>query len=50
LHGVYGDAKIDGKRGNDNVDMEGFLIDGSLTYVYFYLNTSNFYIEQNSAS
>ena len=34
LHGVYGDAKIDGKRGNDNVDMEGFLIDGSLTYVY----------------
>ena len=34
LHGVYGNAEIDGTHGNSDADMEGFLIDGSLTYVY----------------
>ena len=34
FHGVYGNAEIDGKHGQSDAEMEGFLLDGSLTYVY----------------
>ncbi|MDY6819996.1 MAG: hypothetical protein SVN78_00040 [Deferribacterota bacterium] len=33
LHGVYGSAEVDARTGSD-LEMEGFLIDGSLTYIY----------------
>ena len=32
LHGVYGSANVNAKQGKD-LEMQGFLIDGSLTYV-----------------
>jgi hypothetical protein len=34
LQGVYGNADINSKNGNGDLKMEGFLIDGSLTYVF----------------
>jgi hypothetical protein len=33
LHGVYGSANVNAKHGKD-LEMQGFLIDGSLTYIY----------------
>lgn len=34
LHGVYGSANVDAKKGKD-LEMQGLLIDGSLTYIYY---------------
>lgn len=34
LHGVYGSAEINGRSGTRDLEMQGFLIDGSLTYIY----------------
>lgn len=33
LHGVYGSANVNSKKDRD-LEMQGFLIDGSLTYIY----------------
>ena len=33
LHGVYGSANVNARHGKD-LEMQGFLIDGSLTYIY----------------
>ncbi len=34
LHGLYGNADIEGRDGNNDLEMEGYLIDGSLTYMF----------------